>query len=86
MLKTRRPDNSLATRIFTKFSFFEKLATQFRLHFNLNMKKKELRNSIRLEDEQKQFLVYKKLFGLINHRVLVNEYVLHNFFAFYQTL
>ena len=30
--------------------------------------------------------LYKKLFGCINHHQLLNEYVLHNFFAFYQTL
>ena len=27
-------------------------------------------------------LLYKKLFGRINHHQLLNEYVLHNFFAF----
>ena len=35
---------------------------------------------------KKQFLLYKKLFGRINHHQLLNEYVLLNFFAFYQTL
>ena len=28
---------------------------------------------------EKQFLLYKKLFGRINHHQLVNEYVLHMF-------
>ena len=31
---------------------------------------------------KKQFLLCKKLFGRINHHQLLNEYVLHNFFAF----
>ena len=31
---------------------------------------------------KKEFLLYKKLFGRINHHQLLNEYVLHNFFAF----
>ena len=35
---------------------------------------------------EKQFLLYKKLFGRIDHHQLLNEYVLHNFFDFYQTL
>ena len=35
---------------------------------------------------KKQFLLCKKLFGRRNHHQLVNEYVLHNFVAFYQTL
>ena len=35
---------------------------------------------------RKQFLLYKKLLGRINHRQLLNEYVLHSFFAIYQTL
>ena len=35
---------------------------------------------------KKQFLLYKKLFGRINHRQFLNEYVLHNSFDFYQTL
>ena len=35
---------------------------------------------------KKQFLLYKKLFGPMNHHQLLNEYVLHNFFAFDQTL
>ena len=35
---------------------------------------------------KKQFLLCKKLFGRINHHQLLNEYVLHNVFAFYQTL
>ena len=35
---------------------------------------------------KKQILLYKKLFGRIYHHQLPNEYVLHNFFAFYQTL
>ena len=35
---------------------------------------------------KKQFLLYKKLLGRINHQQLLNEYVLHNFYAFYQTL
>ena len=34
----------------------------------------------------KTILLYKKLFGGINHHQLLNEYVLHIFFAFYQTL
>ena len=33
-----------------------------------------------------QFLLCKKLFGRINHHEVLNEYILHNFFAFYQTL
>ena len=35
---------------------------------------------------KKHFLLCKKLFGCINNHQLLNEYVLHNFFAFYQTL
>ena len=35
---------------------------------------------------KKQFLLCKKLFGHINHHQLLNEYVLHDFFAFYHTL
>ena len=35
---------------------------------------------------KKQFLLCKKLFGHINHHQLLNEYGLHNVFAFYQTL
>ena len=35
---------------------------------------------------EKQFLLRKKLFGRIIHHQLLNEYVLHNFFTFYQTL
>ena len=35
---------------------------------------------------RKQVLQYKKLFSGINHHQLLNEYVLHNFFAFYQIL
>ena len=35
---------------------------------------------------KKQFLLCKKLFGRINHDQLLNEYVLHKFFAFYQTI
>ena len=35
---------------------------------------------------KKQFLMCKKLFGCIKHHQLLNEYVLQNFFAFYQTL
>ena len=35
---------------------------------------------------KKQFLLCKKLFGRINHHQLLNEYVLQNFFAFYQIL
>ena len=35
---------------------------------------------------KKQFLLDKKIFGDINHHQLLNEYDLHNFFAFYQTL
>ena len=31
---------------------------------------------------KKQFLLYKKLFSLINHHQLLDEYVLHNFFCF----
>ena len=31
---------------------------------------------------KKQFLLFKKLFGRINHNQLLNEYVLHNFFCF----
>ena len=34
----------------------------------------------------KQFLRYKKLLGRTNHHQLLNEYVLHNFLAFYQIL
>ena len=34
---------------------------------------------------KKQFLLCKKLFSRISHLQLLNEYVLHNFFAFYQT-
>ena len=34
----------------------------------------------------KQFLLYKKLFGRVNDNQLPNEYVLHNFLAFYQAL
>ena len=33
-----------------------------------------------IEDEYKQFVLYKKLFGRINHQ-LPNEYVLNNVFA-----
>ena len=32
-----------------------------------------------------QFLLCKKLFGRINHHEVLKEYILHNFFAFYQT-
>ena len=32
------------------------------------------------------FLLYKKRFGSINHHQLLNEYILHKFFAFYQIL
>ena len=32
------------------------------------------------------FLLQKKLFGRTNHHQLLNEYVLYNFFAFYQAL
>ena len=35
---------------------------------------------------KKQLLLYTKPFGRINHNQLLNEYVLHNFFASYQTL
>ena len=35
---------------------------------------------------KKQFLLYKKLFVRKNHHQLLNEYVLQNIFAFYQTL
>ena len=35
---------------------------------------------------KEQFLLYKKLLGRIIHHQLLNEYVLHNFFTFYQTL
>ena len=35
---------------------------------------------------KKQFLLYKKFFGRINHDQLLNDSVLNNFFAFYQTL
>ena len=35
---------------------------------------------------KKQFLLCTKLFARINHHQLLNEFVLHNFFAFYQTL
>ena len=35
---------------------------------------------------KKEFLLRKKFFGRINHHQLLNEYVLHNFFAFYQIL
>ena len=35
---------------------------------------------------KKQFLLYKKLFSQIQHHLLLNKYVLHNFFAFHQTL
>ena len=31
---------------------------------------------------KKQFLLYKKLYGRINHHQLLNEFVLHNFFCF----
>ena len=41
---------------------------------------------IYIYNEEKQFLLCKKLFGRINHHQLLNEYVLYNFFAFYQTL
>ena len=30
---------------------------------------------------EKQFLLYKKLFGRINHHQLLHEYVLHNMFC-----
>ena len=43
-------------------------------------------NAELLRMNKKQFLLCKKLFGRINHHQLLNEYVLHNFFAFYQTL
>ena len=33
---------------------------------------------------KKHFLLYKNLFSRINHHQLLNEYVLHIFFAFYQ--
>ena len=35
---------------------------------------------------KKQYLLCKKLFGRIKHYRLLKEHVLHNFFAFYQTL
>ena len=35
-------------------------------------------------NKEKTIFTVKKLFGHINHRQLLNEYVLHNFFAFYQ--
>ena len=35
---------------------------------------------------KKQFSLCKKLFGQIKHHQLLNESVLHNFFAFYQPL
>ena len=34
---------------------------------------------------KKQFLLCKKLFGRINHHQLLNEYILRDVFAFYQT-
>ena len=43
-------------------------------------------NAELLRMNKKQFLLCKKLFGRINHHQLLNEYVLHNFFAFYQAL
>ena len=39
-----------------------------------------------MEDELKQFLLCKMFFDRINHHQLLNEYVLYNFFALYQTL
>ena len=35
---------------------------------------------------ENNFYYFKKLFGCVNHPQLPNEYVLHNFFAFYETL
>ena len=36
-----------------------------------------------IENEQKkQFLLHKKLFGRMNHHQLLNEYALHNFLTF----
>ena len=43
-------------------------------------------NAELLRMNKKQFLLCKKLFGRINHHQLLNEYVLHNFFAFYQVV
>ena len=57
------------------------LYTLKHIHFLL-----DIVNSEQMRMNKKQFLLYKKLFGRINHHQLLNEYVLHNFFAFYQTL
>ena len=35
-----------------------------------------------MEIKKKQFLLCRNLFGRINYHQLLNEYVLHNFFAF----
>ena len=51
----------------------------FQLFLSLGMKLTKRIN-------KKQFLLRKKLFGGINHHQLLNEYILHKFFAFYQTL
>ena len=57
------------------------LYTLKHIHFLL-----DIVNSEQMRMNRKQFLLYKKLFGRINHHQLLDEYVLHNFSAFRQTL
>ena len=57
-----------------------KIHMPYEAKYQLLINKQEITSLKRMD--KKQFLLCKKLFGRINYHQLLNEYVLHNFFAF----